>query len=766
MATGNWFYAAIAAVSGVMFIFEFRILTLILIFLGVIRIVLEKQSKLFLFYMAFLILFLCTASLNEKSNISILVQGKTNMYVTFNEVPQIDGNRLKAIVISNQEKLFLSYLIQDELEKMNLENTIGAGTICHISGELIQPENNRNEHTFNYKQYLYRQNIHWLLETNTLVWNECFAAKPSFKNYLQNLRSKGIKAVEKNFPYQLIPYANALIFGDRSSFSESAYRSYQQIGVVHLLAISGLHIAFLVGLIFVIFLRLGISKETIYWILVVLLPIYTVISGTNPPVIRAVLMTLILMTSKKWRLPITTLDALSISFIIFLFYDPFLIYNAGFQLSYCVTFCLIVSSQIIFDPNHSYLRKMVDISIISTFASFPILAFHFFEFSLIGVFANIVFVPFYTAIILPSMLGLFALKFFNQNLFSLLAELMASLVFYSEKLANLTSSLKFSTVVTGKPNVISLIFMIAGAYLYVFLTEKRKPRTIAVLPITIILLTHIAIIQYSPKGEVIFIDIGQGDSTLIKLPYNRGTYLIDTGGQLDFPVLDWQERKKPFQVSTHILMPVLKSKGISKLNKLILTHSDTDHIGAAKELFGEMLINEIIISPNSWQNPLMANILNAAKERGIPIFDAKVGTKWENNSGKFQFIFPFDDHYEGNNDSLVLFAEFGELTWLFMGDVEKEGEQEIIETYRKLKIHVLKVGHHGSKTSSTSDFITFVQPDYAVISAGYNNRYGHPHNEVLDVLKENKVRIFRTDEQGAIHYVFTKRGGTFHTIMQ
>ncbi|MBS4194748.1 DNA internalization-related competence protein ComEC/Rec2 [Lederbergia citri] len=766
MVTGKWFYAAIAALSGVMLIFEFHTLTLILILIGFIRIILEKEKKLLIFFSAFFIFSMVLAFINEKNNTSLFDQGSTSMYVTFHEVPQIDGNRLKAIVNSTNEKLLLHYTIQNEEEKLMLEMNIHAGTICPIAGELVIPERNRNQFTFNYGQYLYRQNIHWILETNRLSWNECYYSKPSFRAFLQNIRAVGVKYVESSFPEQLIPYANALIFGDRSSFAEDTYRTYQQIGVVHLLAISGLHIAFLVGLIYLIFLRLGIPKETIYWLLMVILPIYAVISGSNPPVIRAVLMTLLLLTSKKWRLPFTTLDALSISFITFLSIDPYLIYHAGFQLSFCVTFCLIVSSKSIFEKTHSYIRKMTDISIVSTLASFPILAFHFFEFSLIGIIANVLFVPFYTAVVLPSILSLFTIKFFSERLFAFLADFIAALVYYSEQFALMLSLNNFSTIVTGKPSMYSIIFMVIGAYLYVFLNEKRKTRIVAVLPLTLIMLIHMASIQYSPKGEVIFIDIGQGDSTLIKLPYNRGTYLIDTGGQLSFPEPEWQERKKPFQVGRQILIPVLKSKGIRKIDKLILTHSDTDHIGAAKELFGEIIINEIYISPNSWENDLMGEILNSAGKYDIPVFEEKAGTGWENKSGRFQFIFPFDDHYEGNNSSLVLFAIFGGLSWIFMGDVEKEGEEEIIRAYEKLNANVLKVGHHGSKTSSTFDFIHFVQPDFAIISAGYKNRYGHPHKQVLDILEENKVYIYRTDEQGAIHYLFTKRGGTFHTVMK
>ncbi|MCJ8006895.1 DNA internalization-related competence protein ComEC/Rec2 [Lederbergia wuyishanensis] len=766
MATGRWFYAAIAAISGVMIIFEFHLLTIILISIGTIRIILERQKKLLFFYCLFFIFFVCLTIYNKNHNVTIFDYGFANMHITFKEVPEIDGDRLRAVVVSDQENLLLSYKIQSEVEKSMLEENIRAGATCYISGELIQPEQNRNEYAFSYKQYLYTQHIHWLLETSSIDWNDCYYSNQTIINDLQNIREKGVWFVEKHFPDQLIPYANALIFGDRSSFPEDTFRSYQQIGVVHLLAISGLHIAFLVGLIYVILLRLGISKDTIYWLLHIILPIYMVICGLNPPVIRAVLMSLLLLSAKKWRLPITTLDALSISFIIFLLFDPFLIYHPGFQLSFCVTFCLIISSKAIFAKNPTYIKTMLEISVVSTLASFPILAFHFFEFSVIGILANVIFVPFYTAIILPAMLSLFVVKFFNDWLFQFFSELIATIVFYSEKFALLISAFKYSTIITGKPNSISIIFMIIGAYLYVFLIENNKAKILAVLPLTMILLINNAFNQFSPKGEVIFIDIGQGDSTLIKLPYNRGTYLIDTGGQIHFSVPEWQKRKKPFQIGTQILLPVLKSKGIHKIDKLILTHSDADHIGAAKDLFGEITIKKIYISPNSWDNALMEEILYLSDIYGIPISEVKAGSGWENKSGIFQFIFPLDDDYEGNNSSLVLFAAFGGLKWLFMGDIEKEGEKVIMDTYAKLDAHVLKVGHHGSKTSTTIDFVKFINPNYAVISAGHNNRYGHPHQDVLDVLEDNKVHIFRTDIQGAIHYVFVKRSGTFQTILQ
>ena len=205
---------------------------------------------------------------------------------------------------------------------------------------------------------------------------------------------------------------------------------------------------------------------------------------------------------------------------------------------------------------------------------------------------------------------------------------------------------------------------------------------------------------------------------------------------------------------------------MKKIDKLILTHSDIDHMGAARELLGQVIIDEMIISPNSSEKAMMAELINAAELKGISVQEEKAGDGWENKSGQFQILFPFDDEYKGNDSSLVLFGNFGGLTWMFMGDVETEGEKEIMRMYAKLPANVLKVGHHGSQSSTTEELLSIVQPEYSIISAGRNNRYGHPHPEVLSRLQAFDTIIYRTDEDGAIHYKFTKKGGTFSTQWQ
>ncbi|VEF47724.1 DNA internalization-related competence protein ComEC/Rec2 [Bacillus freudenreichii] len=766
--SSNWVFMALAALSGILISLELNLIALLILSLGIIRIARWEKRNLFLLYCLIMLIFFLISEHAISSTVSYHNSPDKMMAVpiTFKEYPQFDGNRLRAIADTPQkEKFMLIYKISTEKEKVDLNEKLRAGTTCMMNGKLIRPEPNRNEHAFNYEEYLKRMNVHWIFEPDTIGISDCHLTKITVMAALQNLRQAGIDTIENKFPERLASYTAALLFGERSLISEETDRSYKQLGVVHLLAISGLHVGIIAGGVFFLCLRIGMTRESVFWLLIFFLPIYAVLSGGNPPVIRAVIMALLLLVSKKWRLSLSTLDTFSLSFILFLLFDPFLIYNIGFQLSYAVSFGLTLSPAYLFNKREHVVWKMANLSIVSVLSSLPILSYHFFEFSLISIVANLLFVPFYTLVLLPSVFFMFALSFTELQAFHNAALILDQLVLLSEILATAAAQLPFSVFLTGRPSTLSVIFMVVSIFTFFVFKEKDIHPLVCVLPLVLTLTLHSVWMKYSPSGEVVFIDVGQGDSVLIKLPYNRGVYLIDTGGQLSFPIEEWQERRRPYKIGRDTLIPFLKSKGIRRIDKLILTHSDTDHIGAAEELIGEIKIGEILISPNSWVKPIMAGTLDKAMKANINVKEIKAGYGWENKSGIFHMVYPFDDEYEGNDDSLVLYASFGGLRWLFTGDLEKEGEKEMGSAYGRLKTDVLKVGHHGSRGSTSTAFIEMVRPEYAIISAGKSNRYGHPHLEVLEILEGESVQILRTDEHGAIHFRFTSKGGTFKTVL-
>jgi len=268
---------------------------------------------------------------------------------------------------------------------------------------------------------------------------------------------------------------------------------------------------------------------------------------------------------------------------------------------------------------------------------------------------------------------------------------------------------------------------------------------------------------FRTSGSVTFIDVGQGDAILIRLPYEKGVYLIDTGGTISVKKEAWQKKKHEFSVGYDILLPFLQKEGIRKIDKLIVTHGDTDHMGAAKELLSSITVGEIVFGKKREDAVLEKELKQIAKEKNIRINIVGEGDRWQVDEAIFTVLSP-DGGEKGDNDSsIVLWAKLGGVTWLFTGDLEEKGERRIVEQYPELRADILKAGHHGSKTSSSYAFLQLIQPQKAIISAGEHNRYGHPHQQVLARLLELDIEIWRTDKQGAISYVFEGERGTFQS---
>ncbi|KAB7708711.1 DNA internalization-related competence protein ComEC/Rec2 [Bacillus aerolatus] len=761
---GNLIYMAAGTLAGLLWalpaLSSVRLLLTAAAFFFVIRMDAKRKAA----FLICIILGFLIGQYHEEHNVTAFTGKEEKWLVSFSEDTIVDGDRLKATVeAANEEKLRLLYRVSSREEAGQLRKGLIPGTVCYVTGSIEKPDGARNRNGFDYKTFLETKHIFWQLKVNRLSLSSCLKKEKSFKDLIFLWRAEGLNHLKTTFPESLQPVAAALLFGDRTLTEEDIIEAYQRLGVIHLLAISGLHVGLVTSIFYYAMIRIGLVKETAQFILLFSLPIYALIAGGSPPVVRAVLMTLLVLLSIRFHHKFTALDALGASFMFVIFHDPYVIYQAGFQLSYLVSFSLLLSSSSILSIPSTLLGKMAAMTSVSQIAGLPVLMYQFFEVSLYSFAANLFFVPFYSFLVLPLLIIVYLLSFAVSPAVVLL-EPLRLLLDKIDQLAVEVSGWPFAVVVTGRPEGVllaAICMMWVAAFLF---WEKANGLKRVGLMLLMMIGTAVLPHTHSATGEVSFIDVGQGDAILITLPFNNGNYLIDTGGVLPFHKEEWQKQKKDFTIGKDVLLPYLKSRGITRIDKLILTHSDYDHIGAAAELFGLITIKEVMISPGSESKPVMQETIQQAATHKIPVRYGKYMESWQAGGAFFQILSPADKHYEGNDDSLVIYAVLGGKKWLFTGDMEEEGEKKLTENF-SADVDILKVGHHGSRSSTTELLTAETAPEDAVISLGKNNRYGHPHKEVIERLQKQGARIWRTDLHGEITYTYKRERGTFSAVL-
>lgn len=755
-------FGILAALEGLFFLAVFFLLFFFLLFLN------RFSPKQLLTLISIFFFLFVHAKTYEDKNQSQMTGAETEFTVTLQHPMKVDGNFFSTYAedIKSKEKLVLHYRLTSPLEKDEFSN-LSVGSRCQVQGQLKKPERPGNPNMFNYQHYLQNEQIFWILDVKQLNLEHCHEQTgPLF--FFQKIRQKGIQFINEQFPENSAPLAIALVFGDRQFIEQDLIVAYQRLGIIHLLAISGLHVGMLMGILFLVGLRAHISREKMMTILIVFLPIYIILTGGAPSVIRACfMMFLALLILKMRRKKLNPADIISIVLTVYLFISPFAIYDVGFQLSFTVSFSLVLSRAILSRYMDRPLLLLCVTSVISQIASIPIMLYHFYEFSLVSLIANLFFIPLYSVIILPLCL----LWYILSLLFGELLNPLASFLDFNFQLLNSItlwlSKFPFNTLVLGRPTSISLIILCIGIPYGFYVWEKWRTRTqmyIRFFLLFIFLSAPFVIEKYYSPGEITMIDVGQGDSILIQLPKNKGIYLIDTGGTIQFPQEEWMKRRNPFEVGQDVLIPYLKSKGITTLDKLILTHGDMDHVGGATAVLKEMKVKEMVLPVAENRANLEVELLELAKEKDISVHFTQNGESWKVNGHSFHILSPsISVGLERNDQSIVVYTELGGLKWMFTGDLEEVGESQLLAAYPNLQIDVLKVGHHGSKTSTSDSWLDHLRPTVALISAGKDNRFGHPHLEVINKLEEREITIYRTDRDGAIRFSFTKEKGTFLT---
>ncbi|KWW52287.1 competence protein ComEC [Bacillus cereus] len=761
---GQWGYVAISFIIGIAIAFSSSVVLLTCCLgLYVFFCLYRTSRKTFLYCMIVCFSGAMYTTYVQGQNKPLGESYEATRGVIYN-TPLINGDRLSfQVEDQNKNIVQLSYKMKSASEKKQMRQ-LHAGVSCIFDGERKEPQIARNFHGFNYRDYLYKQNIHFILEATYI--SECRKTSLSLVQWILLLRQQAILGVTEMFPEQSGAFMNALLFGDRQQMTFEVEVQYQQFGLVHLLAISGSHIVLLVVIVYFILLRSGVTREIATVCLIFFIPIYMILAGASPSVIRASITGVLMLIAFMCSIRLSSLDALSITAICMLIFDPYLVFNIGFQFSFVGSFALLLSAPLLLESGNGVIRNSIYISLISQLVSTPILLYHFGYYSPYSIFLNILYVPFLSLIVLPcSIIILICLP-----IIPFLAKSFANVLSIGLNLSNdflsYCESLPFTRLNFGQTPILLVALYCVSIISVLMVWERRISKGMVFIFAGIFLFIstgHYVYPYFRESGSVTFLDVGQGDAILIRLPYDQEIYLIDTGGTIRLNKEEWQRKKHEFSVGNDILISYLQKEGIKKIDKLIVTHGDADHIGAAQELLSNITVKEVVFGRKEQEPILEKAVKKQALEKEVKISEVGEGESWRVNEAEFFVLAPTGKERSENNASIVLWAKLGGITWLFTGDLEEEGEKGLVATYPDLRADVLKVAHHGSNTSSITPFLSAVQPNIAIISVGERNRYGHPHKEVIERFEKMAIEIWRTDKQGAISYVFKEERGTFRS---
>lgn len=668
----------------------------------------------YIYYFVFLFT-ICYVFINIKfvpfkyENLNNNIKGYVNDYY-------IDGDKL-TIIIKNKNKVILNYYFKTEKEKKNFE--ICYGDYIEVIGKSIEIKENTNFNLFNYKRYLKTKKIYYSFSVDKIK------RLKKNTNLLYHIKNKIVTKIESNISSN---YIKTFILGDKRDINSNMIESYQRLGVSHLFAISGMHVSFLSMILLKILSK--INNKAKNSIVILFLLFYTFLTNYTISIVRSTMQFILFKVNKVFDLKIKNVNIMLIIISAVLLYNPYYIYDISFLFSFSISFSLILFRKNI-DIDNNYFIKSFITSLISFLVSLPILINNFYEVNFLSIFYNIFYIPFVSFVLFP--INILTL------IFSFLDPLNNYIINIFESITIILSKMKFLTFSAAKlPIFLIVIYYIC---LYFAVTKKRK-KYILFLALLIVFFINNNRITMFPV--ITYLDVGQGDSCLIRV-FNKNV-LIDTGGKTYNKKEKWRQRKKEYNIADNITIPYLKSVGVKKIDYLILTHGDFDHMGEASNLTKKFNVKKVIFNNDSY-NELETNFIKILKKKKI---------KYYNNIEKIKLqkcilYFLNTKIYDNENDnSNVVYTEINNYKFLFMGDAGINKERDILKKYNLQYIDVLKVGHHGSKTSSSKDFIDEINPKFSIISVGKNNRYGHPNKEVLKELEDSK--IYRTDKNGSIMF--------------
>ncbi len=639
---------------------------------------------------------------------TIIIKYKTNIndFTTLEGIItkiNYDDNKI-SFILKNNEKIICTYYIK---EKDNLD-LLGKKVL--ITGKKNDFYNNTIPNTFNYKNYLYNNKIYLSIKVDNIkVLKD--------ENILYKIKNNLTKRIN-SYDKEVKTYLNLFILGNKDYLSDDMANIYKTNGIWHLFAISGMHI----GLLILILNKLLNKVKGQKIIISLFLIYYAFLANFTASVLRVVTFYILKNILNRLNINTSSFKTLLLCATFLIIINPFIIYNVGFIYSFAISFALILMNDKI---KGNYFQKIFKISLLAFLVSLPITINLNYEINILSIFLNIIYVPLISLIVFPLSIITLLIPLFNPLLVLLIKLLeCSSQLFYSFKLNIII------------PKMFAIIIIIY--YFILFLIYRSNKKYLCFI-LFLLLLINKSLYKLDSNYYVYFLDVGQGDSSLLISPYKNEVIMIDTGGSIN----------SSYHVSDNTIK-FLKSIGIRKVDLLILSHGDADHAKETLNLINKFKIENIIIN-NGNINELESQII----KEGNVVKDYQ--------SSYFNYI-NIDKYYNDSENESSIISYFNILNnkLLFMGDTSKNIELKLINEYL-LKADIIKIAHHGSKTSSDYQFLKNINPSLAIISSGRNNIYHHPSSETLSSLDDLNIKYLNTQTSGSIRVTINTKG---HTIKE
>ena len=618
------------------------------------------------------------------------------------------------------------YKLQSEEEKEHFQTLTDLHEI-ELEGKLSEPEGQRNFGGFNYQAYLKTQGIYQTLTIKSIQSMKQVSSWDIGEN-LSSLRRKAVVWIKMHFPDPMRNYMTGLLLGHLDTDFEEMNELYSSLGIIHLFALSGMQVGFFMDAFKKLLLRLGLTQEKLKWLTYPFSLIYAGLTGFSASVIRSLLQKLLAQHGVKG------LDNFALTVLVLFIIMPNFFLTAGGVLSCAYAFILTMTSK-----EGEGLKAVDRESLVISLGILPILSFYFAEFQPWSILLTFVFSFLFDVVFLPLLSILFILSFvYPVTQFNLVFE-------WLENIIRLVSQLASRPLVFGQPNAWLLMLLLISLALVYDLRKNIKKLTV----LSLLIAGLFCLTKYPLENEITMLDVGQGESIFLRDVTGK-TILIDVGGKAesDKKIEKWQE-KATTSNAQRTLIPYLKSRGVDKIDQLILTNTDKEHIGDLLEVTKAFHIGEILVSRGSLTQKEFVAELEASQNK---VRSVTAGENFPIFGSYLEVLSPRQIGDGDRDDSLVLYGKLLDKHFLFTGNLEEKREKDLLKQYPDLEVEVLKAGQHGAKTSSNPAFLENLKPEITLISVGKNNLAKLPHQETLTRLETIKSKIYRTDQQGAIRF--------------